>query len=52
MLHYKPEAGVSLFLLRKDELRCRLSCCKGEVAEDGLWVSDPVEVLSEDLHHL
>lgn len=51
-LHHKPEASVPLFLLWKDELRCCLSCCKSKGAEDGLWVADPLEVLSEDLHHL
>lgn len=51
-LHHKPEASVPLFLLWKDELRCCLSRCKSKGAEDGLWVADPLEVLSEDLHHL
>lgn len=47
-----PEASVSFFLLGQNELRRALSRGESEGAEGGLRITDPLQVLPEDLHHL
>lgn len=51
MMFHWPETRVPLLLLGQEKLRGRLSCCESERAEDGLWVTDPLQMLPEDLHH-
>lgn len=46
-----PETRVPLLLLGQEKLRSRLSCREGKRAEDGLRVTNPLQVLPEDLHH-